>query len=133
METKEVFDCFFKSKGDSIYHPSRFVRLSSPSSHLSVALAKSRLHSYLAAPSHSIGLWPEGIGFYFLTIPGSFPHTSPPKNTRSFSPVYPSMLTFSLPNMHFHLLGRFRILPSLLLISDPHSFPFFLSLHFFSG
>lgn len=42
----------FKSKAGSIYQASAFAKLPIPSSHLYVALEKSSLQRYLAAPPH---------------------------------------------------------------------------------
>lgn len=79
-----------------------------------------------------LGSQPEGI-VHFPTIVAPFLHThlSPSQHTFIQSQPHISQPRFFLPNEHFPLSGRLSVLPSLLLISNPHSLPSFL--HFFSG
>lgn len=108
---------FFKSKGDSTDVLSRFVKLPISSSHLSVVLAKSRVHRDLAALSHWLTARRNRISFLSNPSPLS---AHQPTYIHPVPSTHPASL-FPCLTSTFHLLGRFRILSSLLLISDPHS------------
>lgn len=128
-EKKGTSQLFFKSKGDSADVLSRFVKLPIPSSHLSVVLSKSREHRDQGAPSHWRTARRNGISFLSNPSPLS---AHQPTYIHPVPSTHPASL-FPYLTSTFHVLGRFRILPSLLLISDPHSLPYLPSLHFFSG